>query len=257
MDKIKKPIGIRLKEHIKSEKEKTAYLDLRGKIDYVLRYYWLWILGIGGGLFLICYILSHTLFSVKDYWFYAIYVNTTAPAGNGSQLWKDFTEYAGFDTRQKKVEMNGASFFDPTIKGGTNNSYYQMYVAVTEARDLDVLVMKSEGLRAVGSSGRLLDLNDEKAASILNKYGDRLIFCVPNDEEYSMGEMEDTEAESSGELSGSARYPNGEVPVGIDISDSLLVTKYHLYDDSCALGISAYTQRPESAELFLDYILKP
>ena len=46
------------------------------------------------------------------------------------------------------------------------------------------------------------------------------------------------------------------VPVGIDISDSLLVTKYHLYEEDCVLGISAYTQRPESALTFLEFVLQ-
>ena len=246
--KNKKPLQERFKAHFESEKEKTAYLDLKGKIRYVLNYYWLWILGILGGLYLVCYILFHAFFTVKDYWFYAIYVNTTAPAGNGSQLWEDFTDYAGFDTSRKKVEMNAATFFDPTIKGGTNNSYYQKYVAVTEAEELDVLVMGTEGLQEIGSSGRLLDLNSPKAASIISKYSDRLIYCVPNDEEYLMEEEPFTEEIRAG---GTA----GKVPIGIDISDSLLVKKYHLYDSSCALGISAYTRRPDSAELFLDFIL--
>jgi len=223
----------RLKNHFASEKRKIAYLDRWGKIRYILNYYWLWILGVGGGLFLLIYISYHALFAVKDYWFYGIFANTMADAGNGSALWHDFTEYARFDTRLKKVEMNARAYFDPSVQGGTNNSYYQMFVAVTEAKDLDVLVMGTEGLQAVGSTGRLLDLSAEEAAPIMEKYADRLVWCDPYDEEYTAG----------------------QVPIGLDISDSLLVTKYHLYDEDCALGLGAYTQRPESAQIFLEFIL--
>ena len=180
------------------------------------------------------YIVFHVFFTVKDYWFYGIFANTMEEGGNGSKLWKDFIVYAGYDTKQKKVEMNAASYFDPTVKGGTNNSYYQMFVAVTEAEDLDVLVMGTEGLAETGASGRLLDLNNEKAASILQKYENRFVYCVPADETYS-------------------KEP---VPVGIDVSDSLLVTKYHLYEENCALGIGAYTKRPESVEMFLEFIFQ-
>ena len=229
-----KNLLFRLKRHFASEREKISYLDAGGKAAYVIHYYWLWILGIGGGIFLLCYILFHMFFTVKDYWFYGIFANTTAEAGNGSQLWKDFTEYAGYDTKQKKVEMNAASYFDPSVSGGTNNSYYQMFVAVTEAKDLDVLVMGTDGLRGIGSSGRLLDLRDETAGSILERYPDRIIYCEPNDEEYAQE----------------------QVPVGIDVSDSLLVTEYHLYEGDCALGLGAYTMRPESAELFLEFVLQ-
>ena len=128
--------------------------------------------------------------------------------------------------------MNSASWFDPTVQGGTNNSYYQAFVALSESGDLDVLVMGKDGLAGIGRSGRLLDLNDEKCAGIRSKYGERIVTCEPYDEEYS------TEP----------------VPVGIDVSDSLLVTKYHLYDGDCVLGINAYTERLESVEMFLEFI---
>lgn len=208
-------------------------LDARQKIRYVIGYYWLWILGIGAGLFLLIYIIYRAGFTVKDYWFYSIYANTMEDGGNGSQLWEDFVAYAGFDTREKKVEMNASSYFDPSVSGGTNNSYYQAFVALVESGDLDVVVMGKEGLQAVGSSGRLLDLNREECAQIREKYADRLVYCTPYDEEYSQD----------------------QVPVGIDVSDGALVTKYHLYPSDCVLGIGAYTGRLESVQLFLDFIL--
>ena len=83
--------------------------------------------------------------------------------------------------------MNASSYFDPSVKGGTNNSYYQMFVAVTEAADLDVLVMGTEGLKAVGSSGRLLDLRAESVPWMEEEYARRLIYCYPADNAYSDG----------------------------------------------------------------------
>jgi len=221
------------KAFLRSERKKTAYLEPADKLRYILRYYWLWIGGIAGGAFLVIYILVHVFFTPKDYWFYGIFANTTAEAGNGSQLWKDFSEYAGFDTGEKKVEMNASVWFDPSVKGGTDNSYYQMFVAVTEAKDLDVLVTGTQALRLTGSSGRLLDLRRAGDAVITEKYADRLVYCDPPDE------------------SGAG----SPVPVGIDVSDSLLVTKYHLYEGDCALGLGAYTKRPRSALRFLSFIL--
>ena len=92
--------------HFASEREKISYLDTKGKLAYILHYYWLWILGIGGGIFMLFYILFHAFFAVKDYWFYGIYANTMADAGNGSALWHDFVIYAGYNPKVKKVEMN-------------------------------------------------------------------------------------------------------------------------------------------------------
>ena len=222
----------RLKQLFADEKEKLKGFTLRQKVQYIFGYYWLWILGIGCAVYLTAVIVTGLFFTVKDYWFYGMFANTMADAGNGSQIWKDFVSYAGYDVKEKKVEINAASWFDPSVKGGTNNSYYQAFVAFVESGDLDVLVMGREGLEAVGSSGRLLDLNDERCSAILEKYADRIIFCDPVDEEYS----------------------KDPVPVGIDISDSLMVTKYHVYEGDCALGISAYSGRVESAETFLEFI---
>ena len=51
-------------------------------------------------------------------------------------------------------------------------------------------------------------------------------------------------------------YSASQVPVGIDVSDSLLVTKYNLYENDCVLGIGAYTKRPENVKSFLAFILQ-
>ncbi len=206
---------------------------MRQKIGYILGYYWLWILGILCGVLLIGYMICRANFAVKDYWFYGMFANTMEDGGNGSPLWRDFVAYAGFDADEKKVEMNAASYFDPSISGGTNNSYYQAFVALVESGDLDVVVMGRDSLEAVGRSGRLLDLEDERCASLLEVYRDRLVYCEPYDEEYS----------------------TRPVPVGIDISDSLLAEKYHLYSGDCVLGISAYSNRMESVRLFLEFVL--
>ena len=49
-------------------------------------------------------------------------------------------------------------------------------------------------------------------------------------------------------------YSTEPVAVGIDISDSRLMTEYELYDDTCVLGVGAYTQHPEDVAAFLEFI---
>ena len=223
-----------LYQYLQQEKEKIRPMSREQKIQYILQYYWLWILGIFCAVFLVGYVGYRTFFTVKDYWFYGIFANTSADAGNHSGLWKDFVGYAGYDISQKNVEMNASSWFDPSKTGGTANTYFQAFAAMAETGTLDVLTMEAEGLAATGQSGRLLDLNEEVCEELKASYGDRFVYCVPFDEEYG-GE---------------------EVPVGIDVSDSLLVTKYHLYEDSCVLGVGARTQRMEAVLTFLRFILE-
>ena len=230
MDNLKE----QLKTRIDEIKKITEGMPLRNKLEYIFTYYGLWILGIVCAVSITGYMVYHAFFSVKDYWFYGMYANTMENGGNGSPLWHDFVTYAGYDTSRKKVEMNASSWFDPSVSGGTNNSYFQAFAALVESGDLDLVVVGKEGLQAIGSSGRLLDLNDEKCAFVSRQYADRIITCDPFDQEYS----------------------DQPVPVGIDISDSLLVTKYHLYQGNAVLGICAYTKRLESVETFLRFILE-
>ena len=227
------PAG-RLRAELAGEKEKILGLPRKQRLPYILQYYWLWILGIACAVFLLCYVPYRAFFTVKDYWFYGMFANTSADAGNGSALWQDFTAFGGYDTSRKKVEMNDSSWFDPSKTGGTNNTYFQAFVAMAESGTLDVLTMEKEGLTETGRSGRLLDLDRPEAAAVKARWGDRFVYCEPYDEEYG-GAM---------------------VPVGIDVSDSLLMTKYHLYEESCVLGIGAQTKRMDAVVTFLAFILE-
>ena len=212
------------------EKQKVVSLPKEERLAYIWDYYKLWIIGIVAALFLLIYVPYRAFFAVTDYWLYATFAGTTAPAGNGSPMWEDFVEYSGYNTREKQVYFNGASFFDPSKEGGTLGSYFQSFVAATEAGDLDLVTLEEPGLVALGESGRLLDLTGEEAFA---PYADRFVTCIPYDEEYS-------------------RDP---VPIGIDLSDSRLMREYGLYEDSCVLGVSAYTSRKEAVADFIAWAL--
>ncbi len=230
----KADVATRFRTWLSGESAKIAPLPLKKKLQYIADYYWLWILGMVTVVSLSGYIVYRAFFTVKDYWFYAIFANTMEDAGNHSRIWEDFVDYAGYDTSQKNVVFNAASYFDPTVVSGTANSYFQAFVAVAEAGDLDIVTMGRKSLEAVGSSGRLLDLRLDSCREICSRYADRLIYCEPVDESYS----------------------DEPVPIGIDISDSRLVTRYHVYSSDCALGISSHTQRLDEAERFLDFLFE-
>ena len=73
-----------------------------------------------------------------------------------------------------------------------------------------------------------------KAAALYEKYRDRLVYSIPYDTEYS----------------------TDPVPIGIDVSDSILMTKYHIYENSCVFSIGSYTRNLEACTEFLDWILE-
>ena len=104
-------ISERLRKWFESEKLKIGGLTPGKKAQYILEYYWLWIIGILSAVIIPVYILWHAAFAIKDYWFYGMFANTRVNGGNESDLWYDFVEYGGFNTKEKKVEMNLKSLF--------------------------------------------------------------------------------------------------------------------------------------------------
>lgn len=206
-------------------KEKIQYIWMYFKIPIIIALF-----VIGFGTFLIVRIATN----IPDNWLTVTFANTTARAGTGSEIWKDFTEYAGYDLKQKKVEFNAESYFDYLQNQARGNAYYNAFVSLADAGEIDAITMSKDSLAALGQSGRLFDLNDEACASLKEKYADRFIYYTPvNDEEHT-----------------------APIPVGIDVSDSLLVTKYKVYSGDCALGVGAHSENIKEIEDFLRFILE-
>ena len=221
-----------LRAYFVEEKKKIAGMDVRAKAEYIWEYYKLWIIGIACALAAVIGFTVHFLVTPRENWFYAVFANTYAQAGEHSQFWDGFVEYAGLDVKEKNVVFNSTCYFDP--ESSSYNQYYNAFVAYVDSGTMDIVKMETEDLKALGKKGRLMDLsNKEIAGTLAEKYKDRLVYAVPNDTEYS----------------------TDPVPVGIDLSDTCLVTEYHLYEDSCALGLSALAPHVSQAEVFLEYVL--
>jgi hypothetical protein len=226
----------RVKQWLAGEREKLSGRPLREKAEYIWEYYKLWIIGAVALVWFVNFAVYRYFFVPRDNWFFAVFANTYSEQGaEGSQLWRDLVEFSGYDTEEKKVVFNNAIYFDLTQGNSFTSSYYQSFVAFEESGDMDVITMEWRQLSALGATGHLMDLNSEECAAIREKYADRLIYTEPNNEEYS--------AEP--------------VPVGIDVSDSLLMTKYHLYGgENCVLGIGAHTAHLDQVENFLSFIFQ-
>lgn len=216
------------------EKEKLKRLPFKEKIRYIWTYFWIPIVAILFVLIFGTFLIVRISTNIPDNWLMVTFANTTAQAGTGSQLWEDFTEHTGYDLKQKKVEFNAESYFDYLKDQAKGNAYYNAFVTLADVGELDAITMESASLAALGQSGRLFDLNDERCADLKVKYADRFVYYTPTDE------------------NGKELDP---IPVGIDISDSLLVTKYHLYVDSCALGVGAHSENIKEVGDFLSFVL--
>ncbi len=222
----------RMKQAFFKEWEKVRRLGGRAGAEYIWQYYHLWIIGIGFLLGFAIFLLTRFLTTPSKTAFYLILANTREEAGSGSALWEGYIAYSGYDPKEEQVVFNSDSYFNYARDQGRGNVYYNFFAGLVDAGVLDAVTMETDALTALGTSGRLLDLNREECASIRRKYGDRFLYAIPLNREYS----------------------DSPVPVGIDISGSSLAGKYHVYEGGCALGVGAGTGRLEAVELFLDYI---
>ena len=213
-----------------TETRKLLDLSWKEKIEYIWNYYKLWIIGIVAFLFLTIFLTIRIATNIEGYWLNGVFANTMADAGTGSSLWEDFTDYADLDLKEKKLEFNAESYFDYLKNQAKGNNYYNAFVALTDAGVLDFVTMEPESLSALAQSGRLADLRLDRFRAIYTRWGDRLVY------------FESAEGD--------------RIPVGIDLSDSLLVTKYRLYPTGCALGVCAHSENLDTVALFLQFVLE-
>ena len=227
------PKKFSFREWWNEECAKLSEMSFKKAIKYIWQYYWIFILGFIGLVCFLVYLIPHLLSGEPEYWLYASLANSTVNPSNVSLLKSDFAEYTGWETREKRIELSTNMYFDYNRNQARGNEYYNSFIALTDSGTLDLITMFPEQLAPLGESGRLLDWNLEQCAELRVKYADRLIWYEPP--EYA----EETDP----------------VPVGIDISGSLLVTKYGIYPESAALGIAAGTTRLDSVGTFIDFIL--
>lgn len=219
----------RLRSWYDTECEKLSQLGGKEKIEYVWTYYKLWIVGILSFLAIGIFLTVRIATNIEGNWLYGMFANTFADVGTGSELWEDFTGYAGLDLKEKKVEFNAESYFDYLKNQTKGNDYYNAFVALTDGGILDFITMEPDSLEALAQSGRLTDLRLERCKALLDRYADRVIYFQSVD---------------------------GPIPVGFDISDSLLITRYRVYPERCAIGICAHSGNLDTIALFLKFVLQ-
>lgn len=219
----------RIRNRLREDSITLQRLTWKKRIEFIWMYYYLWIIGFVLLLSLTVFLTVRIATNIEGYWLYGMFANTMADAGTGSPLWEDFAEYAHLDLKEKKLEFSAEAYFDYLKNQARGNNYYHAFVALTDGGILDFVTMEPPSLAALAESGRLFDLRLEPCRNIYERYRDRLVYF------HGM---------------------EGEVPVGIDLSDSLLVTKYGLYPESCALGVCAHTENMEIIARFLQFVLR-
>lgn len=219
---------------LETEREKLRTMDRAKAAEYIWQYYKLWIISIVGAVCIGAYLLVLSLLTPNENWLYVCFANV--PPGTalqeGGQLHQAYAQYAGFDLKEKNLVFDTNCYCNPSEKTYGNN-YYNKLIALMDGGVLDLLIMEKEDLQAIGSTGRLLDLEGEYFL-LDQHWKDRLIYC------------ENTASD----------YEKSLVPVAVDLTGCFLTEPEGPYPEGCAVSLSAFSSRPEELERFLIFFLE-
>ncbi len=206
-------------------------MTVKERMIHIRTYYKLQLIGGAAAVILVIYFLVLFTRQDPDYRLNAAFVNEYENVTEGSDVMDGFlnTE-AGSSLKADQLNFDAAYFFDLSDGQDFTNTYFQKLVAKIENGDIDVMIMSRENLLGIAQGGRTLDLQNEKAAALAENYRDRLIFYTDDE---------------TGE----------EIPVGIDLSGSSVITGYEESDQVC-IGLSSKIQHEEEAKAFIDYLLQ-
>lgn len=219
-----------LRTRMAAEWKKICALPRKERPGYIWDYYKLWILALAAVLVFAVTMTYHAVTTPSETWFFACFANVEADLGEGSDLHTGFAEYAGYDLTEGVLQFEDEIYCKPATSSTTGSAYYELLTAYLDAGTLDVVVMGTDDLLAVGEVGRLMDLSDERVSALAEEYADRILTV-------------EADLEDDGELT--------QVPVGINLSGSRL-DEY--YSDGCALGVSANAPHIDQIALFLRYL---
>ena len=222
-----------LPQWYRDEREKLKGYGPRDRLKYIWQYYRLWIIGLCSVLCFASYAIWNYVTVPGDIHFYAIFSNTYAQLGPGSDFYNGFVETAGYDLSTGVGEIDCANYCKPSGRAA-GNIYYEKLISMLDGKVDDVWIAEAEDVIAVGEGGRLTDLNSSEAAALKERYGDRFVYCMPLDESYS----------------------DQPVPIGIDLAGTALTGEYSAYPNGAVLGVNAYTQRLDQVVVFLDYLFE-
>lgn len=226
LDKGLKPS---LGERMGAEKQKIQGMTRENALRYIWTYYKIPIVGILVFIFLVIYFVHAFLNRPEDTLLHVTFVNCYDDVSESSDFHKNFLEYADFQERGE-VYFDSNVFFDLSKDRDYANTYFQKTVAYLEAGTTDAVICQETNMKGLAKGGRVLNLKDERASGIYEKYRDRIV-------DYTTDE---------GEV----------VPVAIDISDSPRFEGMNSYknDENRYLCVSAYIDQTDQVEVFLDYL---
>ena len=214
---------------IKQELEKIKGMPIKKVLNYIWDYYKIPLISISILIGLIGYFMSIFLRPVQETAGAVAFVNFYEDITENSSFYQTFMEQYKEMPIESTLIFDNHYFFNLEKEADYKNSYYQKLTAYLEAGTVDVVICEEENLMGIAKSGRFLDLSDERVEKIYREYQKQIVYLS---------------------------FEGEKIPIGIDVSDSPVLTGVNGYQKKCYLAISSNASHLEFVENFLQYLLK-
>jgi len=222
-------------DEIREQRAKLKGKGFKYKFSYFWEYYrWITLGTIVGIIFLVLLIKSFV--TAKDTAFQTVFVNATGAIDS-----EEFTELIGIDTKKEEVLFDSSYSLNLNPDEYDEASYVNMQkiLAMTTAKQLDVILCYENVAEYYGKGEMLTDLRNLFGEDWVTKMGDKVLWV----------DVETTDADGN-----DISYT---VPVAINVSDATKLVNYGCFPyGDCYFCVVGNTQHEEWVKLFYEYIYK-
>ena len=255
-------------DEIREQQSKTNEMTRKEKFAYFWYYYKV------HTIVAICIIfflgsLIHDIVTAKDYNFYGIMLNSSGLSDEN--LVASFGEYAGLDLENYECFIDTTSTLSLQSQSEYDLSTNQRLIALTQTKDLDVMVLDGIVCQNFSYNGMLADLREVLTEEELARYEGQIYYVdnaailAEEEAEYTSEELiAQSEARAAATLdeinaeAESHRDPSAmedPIPVGIYLEDSAFIEGTASYNGLVPIyTICVTSQRTETAKQYLAFL---
>ena len=254
-----------LMDEFKKEREELRNGTFKDKLNYFWYYYKWYVIGILCALIVIV-TLVYQIATEKEDAFKAVMLNANLLTEDGSYA-EDFAEYADIDLNENIVFFDASLYITDDIMDADAYASIQKLTAYTMSEDVDIMVTDAHSFRKYAHNELFYDLRTILSEEQLEKYEPYFYYVDQKTIEELNAYYENSDgSDETTEIT----YPDPTkpeemetpIPVGIylhnseKLQENFYFTQVEENGEHVVVGIYIFTEHPETALQFLDFVFE-
>ena len=234
-----------------ANREAFRKMDTKGKIGYILSYYWLLIL-VGLSVTVILISTLYNQLTKKDPYLYAGFFNVSVGSDLEKYLGEDFIQSIGLKTSKNEIRFYQNLYVSDDVDTANHQYEYASRIKLMgsiASKQLDVVFMNKEAWDILSGSGYLLDIQEflsdfaDLSGKLTPYLRENEVILEDNAIEFNLSEAESYQAITQ------------KVFNGLDAS-GISAMREAGFPEDVYLGIIANTPRLEGCAAYLGYLYR-